>query len=137
MCKKGYCIICRNDNQDLSDEHVIPEAIGGYYHIYCVCKDCNSKLGKNVDKLLMDHWFIKAARYEKGLKGYSGKIPNPLIGEGILSTGEKVRLEQDDKGKMSIRLIPSTIVVSDSEKSFNIRVDIKDEKTILKFKLKF
>ena len=87
MCKKGYCIICRNDNQDLSDEHVIPEAIGGYYHIYCVCKDCNSKLGKNVDKLLMDHWFIKAARYEKGLKGYSGKIPNPLIGEGILSTG--------------------------------------------------
>lgn len=136
MRKKGYCIICRNDNQDLSDEHVIPEAIGGYYHIYCVCKDCNSKLGKNVDKLLMDHWFIKAARYEKGLKGYSGKIPNPLIGEGILSTGEKVRLEQDDKGKMSIRLIPSTIVVSDSEKSFNIRVDIKDEKTIPKIQAK-
>ena len=34
MCKKGYCIICHQDNQELSDEHVIPEAIGGYYHIY-------------------------------------------------------------------------------------------------------
>ena len=32
MCKKGYCIICHQDNQELSDEHVIPEAIGGYYH---------------------------------------------------------------------------------------------------------
>ena len=34
MCKKGYCIICHRDNQELSDEHVIPEAIGGCYHIY-------------------------------------------------------------------------------------------------------
>ena len=42
--KKGHCIICHRDEQELSDEHVIPEAIGGYYHIYCVCKECNSKL---------------------------------------------------------------------------------------------
>lgn len=34
MCKKGFCIICRKDEQEMSDEHVIPEAIGGYYHIY-------------------------------------------------------------------------------------------------------
>lgn len=53
MCKKGYCIICHQDNQELSDEHVIPEAIGGYYHIYNVCKDCNSKLGDHVDNLLL------------------------------------------------------------------------------------
>lgn len=33
MCKKGFCIICRKDEQEISDEHVIPEAIGGYYHI--------------------------------------------------------------------------------------------------------
>ena len=53
MRQKGYCIICHQDNQELSDEHVIPEAIGGYYHIYNVCKDCNSKLGDHVDKLLL------------------------------------------------------------------------------------
>ena len=83
MCKKGYCIICHQDNQELSDEHVIPEAIGGYYHIYNVCKDCNSKLGDHVDNLLLNHWFIKAARHEKGFKGYKGYIPNPLVGEGL------------------------------------------------------
>ena len=75
MRQKGYCIICHQDNQELSDEHVIPEAIGGYYHIYNVCKDCNSKLGDHVDKLLLNHWFIKAARDEKGFKGYKGYIP--------------------------------------------------------------
>ena len=129
MCKKGFCIICRKDEQEMSDEHVIPEAIGGYYHIYSVCKTCNSRLGDHIDKLLLNHWFIKASRYEKGLKGYSGKIPNPLIGEGTLSTGEKVRVEQDDDGKMSIRLIPPKIASSDG-RSFKIQVDAKDENTI-------
>ena len=135
MCKKGFCIICRKDEQEMSDEHVIPEAIGGYYHIYSVCKTCNSKLGDHIDKLLLNHWFIKASRYEKGLKGYSGKIPNPLIGEGTLSTGEKVRVEQDDDGKMSIRLIPSKIASSDG-RSFKIQVDAKDENTILQIQTK-
>lgn len=32
--KTGHCIICHRDGVDLSDEHVIPDAIGGYYHIY-------------------------------------------------------------------------------------------------------
>ena len=69
MGKKGYCIICHRDNQELSDEHVIPEAIGGCYHIYNVCKDCNSRLGDHVDKLFLNHWLIKAARYEKKPQG--------------------------------------------------------------------
>ena len=113
----------------MSDEHVIPEAIGGYYHIYNICKTCNSKLADHVDKLLLNHWFVKASRYEKALKGYSGKIPNPLIVEGTLSIGEKVWVEQDDNGKMSIRLIPSKIASNDG-KSFKIQVDAKDENTI-------
>lgn len=136
MCKKGYCIICHRDNQELSDEHVIPEAIGGYYHIYNVCKDCNSKLGNHVDKLLLNHWFIKAVRYEKRLKGYKGHIPNPLIGEGSLSTGEKVRVEQDDEGKISVRLIPTSPEVSNDGKSFKIQVDAKDEKSVSKIRTK-
>lgn len=136
MCKKGYCIICHRDNQELSDEHVIPEAIGGYYHIYNVCKNCNSKLGDHVDKLLLNHWLIKAARHEKSLKGYKGHIPNPLIGEGSLSTGEKVRVEQDDDGKISVRFIPTSPEVSDDGKSFKIQVDAKDEKTIPKIRNK-
>ena len=136
MGKKGYCIICHQDNQELSDEHVIPEAIGGYYHIYNVCKDCNSKLGDHVDKLLLNHWFIKAARHEKRLKGYKGHILNPLIGEGSLSTGEKVRVEQDDEGKISVRFIPTSSEVSNDGRSFKIQVDAKDEKSVSKIRTK-
>lgn len=35
---KTHCIICHSDNVEASDEHVIPEALGGVYHIYNVCK---------------------------------------------------------------------------------------------------
>ena len=54
--KIGHCIICHRDNVEMSDEHVTPEAIGGYYHLYKVCKDCNSKLGDQVDAQLLKHW---------------------------------------------------------------------------------
>lgn len=63
----------------MSDEHVIPEAIGGYYHIYSVCKTCNSRLGDHIDKLLLNHWFIKASRYEKVLRGIVVKFPILLL----------------------------------------------------------
>ena len=43
------CIICWQPQCEFSDEHVIPEALGGYYHIRNVCKKCNSHLGSHVD----------------------------------------------------------------------------------------
>ena len=130
--KKGHCIICHRDDVELSDEHVIPEAIGGYYHIYNVCKECNSGLGANVDKHLLNHWLIKSARHAHGLKGYSNTIPNPLIGDGVLPTGEKVRVEEDKQGQLYVHLLPTTPVASDDGKQFEISVDIKDEKMVEK-----
>ena len=130
MGRKGYCIICHKDDVELNDEHVIPEAIGGYTHIYNVCTECNSKLGENVDSKLLNHWFIVASRHEKKLKGYSGAIPNPLLGDGILSTGEKVRMEVDSSGVIFPRLLPSSPEVAPDKMSFKIKVDAKDEKLI-------
>lgn len=135
--KKGHCIICHRDDVELSDEHVIPEAIGGYYHIYNVCKECNSGLGANVDKHLLNHWLIKSARHAHGLKGYSNTIPNPLIGDGVLPTGEKVRVEEDKQGQLYVHLLPTTPVASDDGKQFEISVDIKDEKMVEKMKAKY
>lgn len=133
---KGHCIICHRDNVELSDEHVIPEAIGGYYHIYNVCKDCNSKLGDHVDNHLLNHWLIKASRHEHKLKGYSNTVPNPLIGDGELPTGEKVRVEEDEDGKLYIHLLPSSPIASSDGHQFSIAVDAKDEKLIPKIQKK-
>lgn len=78
---ENICIICREEKPDeMSDEHVIPDALGGYYHIYCVCKDCNSFLGSNVDIHLINHKFSEFYRMDKKLYGKSGKLPNPFSG---------------------------------------------------------
>lgn len=136
MEKTGHCIICHEDNKILSDEHVIPEAIGGYYHIYNVCKDCNSKLGDLVDAHLINHWFIKASRYLNGLKGYSKTVTHPLVGDGVLEGGHKVRLEVDKNGTLIPHLLPSSPSVSKDGSVFCFQLDKKDEKLIPKIETK-
>lgn len=125
----GHCIICHQDNMELSDEHVIPDAIGGYIHCYKVCKDCNSRLGDHVDIHLLNHFLIKGARHVHQLKGKTHFIPNPLIGDGLLNTGEKVRVE-DVNGVVTPHILPKSPEISDDNKSGRIIVDIKDEKLI-------
>lgn len=130
ISKLGHCIICHRDNVEMSDEHVIPDAIGGYYHIYKVCKDCNSKLGDNVDSQLLKHWVIKGARHVKKLAGKTNKIPNPLLGDGILDDGTKVRVEEDNAGVIAPRILPSNPQIAADGQSFCFSVDVKDKNLI-------
>lgn len=141
---RGFCIICRENNKVMSDEHVIPYALGGRYHVYNVCVVCNGKLGEFVDTPLLEHWPIKAERHTYGLKGHSKHIPNPLTGDAILtSTGEKVKIIENEKGQIEARYIPSKpkitkeeYVDSEGKKgmkySMSFRVDKHDEKLINK-----
>lgn len=126
--EKGHCIICHRDGVELSDEHVIPDAIGGYYHIYSVCKECNSKLGNQVDSYLLKHWFIVGARHNNRLAGKTKKIPNPLIGDGEMEDGTKVRLEEDKSGKLVTHILPTAPKISSDGKNVTITLDEKDEK---------
>ena len=128
--KTGHCIICHRDHVEMSDEHVIPDAIGGYYHIYKVCKECNSKLGDNVDSQLLKHWVIKCERHIKKLAGKTNKIPNPLLGAGVLEDGTKVRVEEDSAGVIVPRILPSSPRIAADGKSFSFSVDVKDKKLI-------
>ena len=101
----GYCIICRRNNVSLSDEHVIPDSIGGYYHIHTVCKECNSKLGDNVDVKLLNHTLIKLHRFSKRMRGKTGYIPNPFDVKSTTDTGQAVRVE-DKNGVLTPFLLP-------------------------------
>jgi hypothetical protein len=95
------CIICRQKKDIFSDEHVIPDSLGGFYHIKTVCKKCNSNLGNCVDVKLIKHLFAIFQRYNLGLKGKNGHIPNPFEGTHTLKNdkSQKVRLEIDSNGK--------------------------------------
>lgn len=132
MSKSGICIICRNHKDNLSDEHVIPDSIGGYYHIYTVCKECNSNLGNNVDSKLVNHYFTDFMRYDLGLKGKTGKIPNPFEGTHVLDTdpNTKVKLDTDPNGNLITHILPKTTITRDDNNgktNISIQLDSSDE----------
>lgn len=67
------CIICREE-KDESEEHIIPEALGNKKLVTRrVCKECNNKLGTNVDDYLTNHPLVKLIRKNEKLFGKSGK----------------------------------------------------------------
>lgn len=67
------CIICREE-KDESEEHIVPEALGNKKLITKrVCKECNNKLGANVDDYLTNHPIVKLIRIDENLLGKSGK----------------------------------------------------------------
>lgn len=117
--KLGHCIVCHQDNVPMSDEHVIPKSIGGCYHVYNVCDDCNSKrFGAYVDPLLTDHPLIQLIRWQKKLKGHNGSYPHPFSKPDGSSDGSKygvsdktgllepflypqMKIERDNKGRLT------------------------------------
>lgn len=57
------CIFCQKEREP-SEEHIIPETLGGSVVTFHVCKDCNSLFGSKVDSVLHKHRHIYDA-YEK------------------------------------------------------------------------
>ena len=94
MIKKGKCIICREENVEMSDEHVFPEAIKGHYHVYNVCKVCNSKMGEHIDPLLTNHSLIEGYRFSHKMKGKKGWICVLFILAGLVIGGLLGQLAQ-------------------------------------------
>lgn len=78
MEEKCKCIIC-GEIKESTEEHIIPKSLGNNeLKISCVCKECNSGLGANVDNYLVNHRFVQIIRQNLKLKGQSGQIPNPF-----------------------------------------------------------
>lgn len=130
------CIICREEQTDFSDEHVIPDSLGGYYHIYTVCKQCNSKLGEHVDDKLVNHKFADFQRFIHGIKGKSGKVPNPFDGTHVLKENrdQKVQIRIDSNGATVPYLLPNVKYTGNGEivDGFEIVIDKKDENNLNK-----
>ena len=80
------CIFCRLPKEKYNEEHVFPAALGGAFILSTVCKDCNTKLGKNIDNPLSQNKIILFFRkiYDIKRKGILGErnIKNPFTGTG-------------------------------------------------------
>lgn len=126
----SLCIICRKEKTEFSDEHVIPDSLKGYYHIYIVCKTCNSDLGTNVDTKLVNHKFIEFQRHLLGIKGKSGAIPNPFAGTQTIKDDpeQKVIVTFDEKGHLIPKLLPKIPSIKNPEdlQNYSFSIDASD-----------
>lgn len=130
------CIICWKSQRDFSDEHVIPEALGGYYHIRNVCIACNSHLGSHVDSKLVNHLISRFARYTGNLTGKSKTLPNPFIGTHTLASDpdQKVRVHLDKDGVFRPHLVPKIDYEFDHARQqlrLSVVVDASDRDKVL------
>lgn len=80
------CIICKcvfgdDGKNPQSDEHIIPEFLGGKLKIGMVCKICNNAMGSGFEDRIAQSFLGKAHANKYQIKGKSGKVPNfPLVG---------------------------------------------------------
>lgn len=97
------CIICREEKEG-SDEHIIPDSLGGAIHCYNVCKECNSLLGTNIDVYLTDSILVAFDRERNNLKG---KKNDSFYWENgvkwVTKDGQKVKIERDETGERKIK----------------------------------
>ena len=131
----GQCAICHRTDVQYSDEHVIPEALGGRYVLKgMVCKDCNSKLGSQVDNALVNHDLARMFRFQHGLAGKGKKPPNPFAGEHSLRSdpSRKMRIEVGAGGRLVPYFIPevSRQEPGDGRVGVSISVDSTDERKL-------
>lgn len=119
----SFCIICKNVKA-LTEEHIIPEFLGGSLVVRNVCKDCNSKMGSGFEGPLSNSLFYKLPRFLHGIAGKSDKAPYPF--EGVHNhdeTGSKFRV--NDNGDLT--LIPEIEIIEDENGlSVSMSVDVGD-----------
>ncbi|WP_075382534.1 HNH endonuclease [Acinetobacter pittii] len=127
------CIICLdphdndNPNKKLTDEHIVPEFIGGKIVIKNVCKECNSTLGYALEGPLSNNIYFKSYAYANKIKGKKGKLTNPLAGEYTYN-GVRFRFESD----FSLYQLPiiNPLPTTDGGFELGVSIDVKDLKTI-------
>lgn len=131
------CIICRQYYDDingkLSDEHVIPDSLGGYYHIYNVCDQCNKNMGTIIDTKLVSHKIMELSRFLNNIKSRSNYLPNPFGGTWNAKDADgndlKVQVFLNESGDIDYKLIPSGIKKV-GENQYQLIIDKRDEGTV-------
>lgn len=122
----GTCIICKK-NKPLTDEHIIPEFLGGSLRFKRVCKQCNDRMGDSFEGRIAKNFFSKSHRYLNNIKGKSGKAPSPFKGS---YTDLKTQLRFQVDGDNELSSFPN-LNINDGENGVSVELSI-DEKELEK-----
>ena len=134
------CIICIGENpiteeNPLTDEHIIPEFIGGSLVKKNVCKKCNSSMGTGFEGALANSLFYKLPRFIHDIKGKKSSLENPF--SGVYEHQEVGRFRVNENGDLTV--IPDvTIEQLDNGFAVNMSIDkseLKKAKPLLEKKI--
>jgi hypothetical protein len=120
------CIFCNNEHQS-TDEHIIPEFLGGTLVIKEVCKDCNSKMGSDFEGPLSRSVIFRLPRHLYGIQGKSMSPINAFPGTGTTDDGTKIRLDSEFKPYMVAKVDENKL---EGGVEVNLVVDASDKDRI-------
>jgi len=118
------CIFCSRTGE-MTDEHIVPEGMGGTLMIKAVCKSCNDRMGSDFEGTTINSFLFETPRYVHGIKGKRTEPPNPFRKPGVLPNGLKVRLTD----ALAPYLIPSVKEerMPDGSMRVSLTLDAADE----------
>lgn len=99
------CIICIGENpitedNPLTDEHIIPEFLGGSIVKKNVCKTCNSKMGTGFEGALANSLLYKLPRFINGITGKKNFLADPFT--GVYEHEEIGRFRVNENGELTV-----------------------------------
>ncbi len=118
------CIICKGErpiteDNPLTDEHIIPEFIGGSLVKKNVCKKCNSTMGTGFEGALANSLFYKLPRFIHNIKGKKRSLENPFT--GVYDNEDVGRFRVNENGDLTV--IPD-ISIEKLENGFAVNMSI-------------
>lgn len=122
----GLCILCRNE-RELTEEHIVPDCIGGTLKPKLLCKDCNSFLGSTIDGPFSNTVLVQLPRQSLQIPGKSGKVPNAFTNFGSAThDGRELSIRLDEQFKPYVKPV-ITEQGTDQGLEISITIDKEDE----------
>jgi hypothetical protein len=111
-----YCVYCNEDHQvgeKFSDEHIIPEALGGLKPFAIrVCETINNTVGNEIDKPFISMFPVNADRFFLNLASHRGLPTLDFSGTTVIDGKERSIQSTVKDGQKVLRLTDAVIEVS-------------------------
>ncbi|WP_279499560.1 HNH endonuclease [Aeromonas veronii] len=123
------CIICLDKNpitkdNPLTDEHIVPEFIGGTLTAKNVCKICNSRFGHGFEGRLSNSFIFKLSKQVYNISGKSKKTTSAFSGLYDHPSLGKVRVNDDNR----VITLPNIDIIEDDDGlDIILKIDKQDQ----------
>lgn len=120
------CIFCEKESSP-TNEHVVPEFLGGSLVIKELCKECNSKMGSDFEGPISQSIIFRLPRDLYDIQGKSSSSINAFPNTGSTEDGTKVKVDSQFKPYMMTKVEEKKI---EGGVEVNLSVDLSDKDKI-------